>query len=1078
MAKRGRPPGSRNADRSGGRGAALGKALVLNRWLLAQFNVESLEALAGHMKGSAMETWDENNETRYYHDLRNRAYTFPGITADKLLEYDRNIVSHTLSISAKRPGTVRWKYFQYLALLFTEYYLDRYYGDPAGLLADLNRFVEGYNDPHNDNVRNESGVEMPLFEAQELNKIAFWMATGSGKTLLMHVNILQHAHWLERHGRPAINRIILVTPNEGLSEQHLREFDMGGLEARRFDRQAGTAFSGTYVDVIEITKLKDEHKENEVAVEAFEQNNLVLIDEGHRGLGSDEKKQKNYRDTLSRAGFAFEYSATFGQAVGAAQDAGRQQLMEEYGKSILFDYSYRYFHKDGYGKDYLILNLPDRHEDTQVRKYMTGNLLTYYQQRLIWEEHHDDMRRFNLAKPLFVFVGGSVSRTSKSEHTDVLRIISFFERFISDAAESQRILAELIDGRDGLLDQNNQSIFRNRFNYLRNRAADVGALYADLLDRFFNTALVGAKVHVDRLKGATGELGLRVGNAPYFGVVNVGDEKSLYDLLKEKGIEVSEKEFAKSLFQEINAADSPINLLVGARKFTEGWSSWRVSCMGLMNIARTEGSQVIQMFGRGVRLKGYGSPHSLKRSRELDQDQRPEGRVPAYIPTVETLNVFGIRADYMEAFKQFLRNEDLPANDSQLIEVDIPVMPMVDLEKARLKVIQVKDGKDFKKDRTVTLSYEEPDGRAPIVLDWYPRIQMLQGQGSATVVMDAAPPQRLRSTQLAFIDWDTVYFELQRFKNERAWYNLSIPYEAMQDIMGRPTWYDLLIPEQELVPRKFREDTLRWQEITVNLLKKYVERQYQHAKSAYESQFMECVPLTKDHPNFQEVYHVEVQRAQEDIIRNLSKLTTALKDDDFSQDIEFARFFRAVYAGFHLYQPLLFLDERYSADLVTISPVALNEGEARFIEHLRHFHEHTPAFFEGKRLFLLRNRSRKGIGFFEANGFYPDFLLWLIDDTDNIQRIGFIDPKGLRQVNGFDHPKLKFHRILKEEIEPRLADPSIQLHAFIVSTTPFEEIRHWRGGRTIAEFNRQNVWFQKDQQTRYMAGMLSHLLAT
>ena len=1075
MAKRGRPPGSRNVQRTAGTSSGLGKALVLNRWMLAQFNAETFEGLAGHLKGSALEVWDENNETRYYHDLRNRAYTFPGVTAEKLLEYDRNIVGHTLAISVNRPETVRWKYFQYFALLFTELYLDRYYGDAAGLLAELNRYVTAHNDPQDDSVRNEGGLEVAPFEARELNKIAFWMATGSGKTLLMHVNILQHNHWLARHGRAPMNRIILVTPNEGLTEQHLREFELGGMDAQRFDKQAGTAFKGTYVDVIEITKLKDEHGDKTVAVEAFEQNNLVLIDEGHRGVDGEEWKSR--RDVLSRSGFAFEYSATFGQAVGAAQPGRRKQLLEEYGKSILFDYSYKYFHQDGYGKDYLILNLPDRHEEMQVRKYMAGNLLTYYQQRLIWEEHPDAMRRFNLAKPLFVFVGGSVSRTSKSEHTDVLRIVSFFERFIRDAAESQRILQELINGTDGLVDQNNQSIYRNRFNYLRDREQDIAALYADLLARFFNTALVGARVHVDRLKGSAGELGLRVGNAPYFGVVNVGDEKALYELLKEHGLETSDKDFSTSLFKGINESDSTVNLLVGARKFTEGWSSWRVSCMGLMNIARSEGSQVIQMFGRGVRLKGYGSPYSLKRSRELDADQRPEGKVPPYIPLVETLNVFGIRADYMEVFKQFLRDEDLPANDSSMIEVDIPVLPTIDLEKANLKVVQVKEGRDFKKDRVVTLHYQEPDGRSPIVLDWYPRIQLLQGRATEAIVMDAPPPQRLNATQLAFVKWDEVYFELQRYKNDRGWYNLSIPYEAMQAVMARPTWYELLIPEQELAPRKFREDTLRWQEITVSLLKKYIDRQYQQAKGAYDSEHMECVPLTKDHPNFQEVYHVAVQRTQDDIVRNLDKLTSALKNESFSKDIEFARFFKAVYAGFHLYQPLLFLDERYAADLVTVSPVALNEGETRFVEHLRHFHEHNAAFFSGKRLFLLRNRSRKGIGFFEANGFYPDFILWLIDDADGVQRIGFIDPKGLRQVNGFDHPKLKFHRVLKETIEPRLADPSIRLHAFIVSTTPFEEIRHWRGGQTMVAFNEQHVWFQRDQQTAYVQGMLSRLLA-
>ena len=52
-----------------------------------------------------------------------------------------------------------------------------------------------------------------------------------------------------------------------------------------------------------------------VAVEAFEGNNLVLVDEGHRGTGTAAGAWMTRRETLVFGGFAFEYSATFGQAV-------------------------------------------------------------------------------------------------------------------------------------------------------------------------------------------------------------------------------------------------------------------------------------------------------------------------------------------------------------------------------------------------------------------------------------------------------------------------------------------------------------------------------------------------------------------------------------------------------------------------------------------------------------------------------------------------------------------------------------------------------------------------------------------
>ena len=185
----------------------------------------------------------------------------------------------------------------------------------------------------------------------QLNKLAFWMATGSGKTLLMHANILQYRHALTRHGRRReLNRILLLTPNEGLSQQHLREFEAAGIDAELFNKDGRRLFSGQAVEIIEVTRLRDEMGDRTIAIDAFEGNNLVLVDEGHRGAsGGEEGAWMRARNALCEKGFSFEYSATFGQAV-----KGSPRLTELYAKSTLCDYSYRYFYGDGFGKDYQI----------------------------------------------------------------------------------------------------------------------------------------------------------------------------------------------------------------------------------------------------------------------------------------------------------------------------------------------------------------------------------------------------------------------------------------------------------------------------------------------------------------------------------------------------------------------------------------------------------------------------------------------------------------------------------------------------------------------------------------------------
>ena len=177
--------------------------LVLHQWLLNLFGVSKsedgvfkFEDLAAKLKAPELEGFDEDNVTRFYHALRLyiQPDRRPNLPDEQLLTYDQNIVRHWRRITERRnhAGPFLYpKYFQYLALLFTEIYLDRYFRDPKGLLAELNAHVKAFN------ATAPEASHIEPYTEQDLNKLAFWMATGSGKTLLMHVNILQYQHFLK-----------------------------------------------------------------------------------------------------------------------------------------------------------------------------------------------------------------------------------------------------------------------------------------------------------------------------------------------------------------------------------------------------------------------------------------------------------------------------------------------------------------------------------------------------------------------------------------------------------------------------------------------------------------------------------------------------------------------------------------------------------------------------------------------------------------------------------------------------------------------------------------------------------------
>lgn len=1057
----------------------LAEALALHKYVLYLFGVTDLEALAKELKDPALEGFDyAAGESLFYQKLIERLFTGAGLDRELLRVYDQNITRHTAVISDRRGEPVRWKYFQWLALLFTEIYMDRYFGGPDALLVEMNAFLADRFWMQAENFA------VGQFSKEDLNKIAFWNATGSGKTLLMHVNILQYRHYLEKNGRDKdLNRIIVLTPNEGLSLQHLGELRASGFEAEIFQKNAGAMFAGRKIEIIEITKLAKRSGDKTVSVEVFEGNNLVLVDEGHRGSRGNENDDdpetdkmgwKAKRNALCANGFSFEYSATFGQMVSSESNAAkRKDLLNEYGKSVLFDYSYKYFYRDGYGKDYQILNLPTDDREEHVNMYLTACLLTFYQQMRLFATDRALTDTFLLEKPLALFVGNKVTATRTQygrETSDVVEVLLFLHRFLHQPRTAVENIGRILANQSGLHDEKGASIFKNSFPELPKEAVEV---YRDLLKRLFHAHVEGSRLHLRNLKGQAGEIGLRAGEADYFGVINVGDDRKLLDLCERCGLHVEDDdEYKNSLFHGINDGKSTVNLLIGSKKFVEGWSSWRVSTMGLLNIGRGEGSEIIQLFGRGVRLKGYG--YSLKRSREL-----PPGIVRAEqkrkLSLLETLNIFGIRADYMRQFKEYLEEEGLPTDNSNTEIIRIQTLPVVkNIGEKGLKIIQVKKGYDFKKSESVTLRFEPRIGG--VRLNWYPRLQALKSGKPSSGAMQQAEfdDNKLEARHLGLLDWDAVYFAMQRFKNERSWHNLNIEQGALRTILTQQDWYELKIPHADMQLTAFKQARL-WQEIAITLLQSYCDKLYKHEKQRFYSDKLETVVLDESHPNLDyPEYEIAVDREQTHIIQNIEALKTRIAAGDL-RDVELdGRRFTALINDLHLYYPLLHMGKDFNHDIVTVQPVPLNQGEADFVQDLKQFRDAHPDLFAGRQLYLLRNLSRKGVGFFEANNFYPDFILWLVDGQK--QYVNFIDPKGLRQVNGFDNPKIQFHKTIKEEIEPKLNDPDVILNSFIVTPTPFGELEFWKGQERIEDFNRQNVFFQEEQKGTYVGMILEKAL--
>ena len=1026
----------------------LEQRLVLVAWLNGLFGYKTNPELLADVKRAA-EGFDPYGRSYVSHHLFGRGEKVKVPPNDRG-RYDDNIRNHLAAINERRAEKITLRYFQYLALLYTEVFLDWRSSRPGELLRSLNEFVYdryahmAFGEPRD-----------PDFIAGDLNKLAYWMATGSGKTLIMHVNCRQFLHY----NRKGLDNILLITPNEGLSEQHLAEMTLSGIRCERFnlgESGLGLADRDT-VRVIEITKLVEEKRGGgaSVPVESFEGNNLIFVDEGHKGSGGEAWRK--FRDALGQTGFTFEYSATFGQALTAARN---DDLTAEYGKAIAFDYSYRYFHGDGYGKDFHILNLRDEAAEQQTELLLLGNLLSFHEQQRCFDEQAEHLRPYNLDRPLWVFVGSSVNAVyteDRRRRSDVLTVARFLHHFLENKhAWAVRAIQKIIDGQTGLVDSNGEDVFAGRFEYLRKTRQEPEGIYRRVLSSVFHVAAGGA-LHLCDIRGRAGELGLKVGEAEdYFGLIYIGDTGTFKKLVEEdqkeddSGIKVEEDVIAESLFDGINEPDTTINVLIGAKKFMEGWNSWRVSNMGLLNIGRTEGSEIIQLFGRGVRLRGRG--FGLKRSSALD------GQHPAHIKLLETLNIFAVRANYMAQFREYLQREGVQTEGS--VELPLAIRPNKDFLGKGLLLPRMPADRVFAAECDVVLA---PDKAARVNVDMSLRVESMRSASGklATVAMKAGQEQVIPAESLDLVDWGAVYVELLEFKDTQGFTNMALTPDMPRKLLEHddPRLYSLVADEAAVRPRSFAQ-TAVLRETVLAILRKYVQKYYRVAENRWATEAMEYRRLTAQDGNF-ENYTIRISRKESQLIAAVEEL---IKEGD--------RIYRDVRADLptlhfarHLYQPLLVQDRN---GIITSEPAGLESSARRFVEDLRQYWARNwQGTQAGKELFLLRNLSRgKGIGFFKNYGFYPDFILWV--KADDSQRIVFVEPHGMLLEKTYEaSDKAQLHEFLAR-LSPVLAERAglkgVALDSFIISETRYDVLRDHSGAGdwTRQDFADRHILFFDD----------------
>lgn len=998
---------------------AIEKYLVLNKYLLSLFGVDDFEDLQEKLK-DAPAGFDSDGRSYFINIIRS-ALEGLKIQEDLLLRYDENIQGYVRKISHKRE-LITLKYFQYLAVLFTEIVLDNLKNRKLEFLYNLNTFLNFYKENQDIEIVDE-------FKDRDLAKLAFWMATGSGKTLIMHINFHQFFNY--RLFSP--DNILLITSNEGLSKQHFEELQKSGIPARLY---AGSLNGGirneNEVLVIEMTKFVEEKKGGGITlpVDTFEGKNLIFVDEGHKGKKSDEQKWAKLRNKLAKDGFVFEYSATFGQILTESQS----EILKEYAKSIVFDYSYKYFYLDGYGKDFAVLNIKEtRISEQNFEEIMfIANLLSFYEQLLVYEENKSILNEHNLEKPLWVFVGTTV--TGKEEESDIIQIVEFIKKALSDEEWTKEYIKKILEGGTGLKNESEEDAFKNRFEYLRKRSVN----FDDLCKKIFAGR---GEFCLYEIKNADGEFGLKVGENDYFGVVNIGDTSKFKKQLEKKGIFIQEDAISSSLFDAIKKDNSPINILIGSKKFIEGWDTWRVSSMGLLNIGKGQGPQIIQLFGRGVRLKGKGM--SLKRS-----ENKNEAKL------LETLNIYGIKADYLSKFLEAISKEEV-----EFETIEIPVKPQHEEKWRSLYTLTKDESKKFEEEEVLRLKLDE---KIYFTIDLLPKVSAYLGEERikgvrSQQIQAELQPVKISENIIDLLDWHRIGEEVSSFKTARGYWNLVFEKQTLRNLLLSERYKILSLPE--ILELKTHNDILRWEDIAILTIKKYIDLFYKKYAKRFETDnlrydtVVEQLPLFAfEKPGNKYSYTVRVDKKQKELIEKIKRLAKDLNNLIKDDGVTLPR----IYFDNHLYAPILLQSKKVN----NISPAGLVRSEEEFVLGLREYLKRNKDKLSEIEIYLLRNYPKSGVGFFNLSGFYPDFIMWI--KKGRKQKIIFIDPKGLEYTKGLDDEKIQLKNEIKN-LERKLGNNNVTLESFILSKTTYEKLIEERlEPPSKEEYINHNVLFLED----------------
>lgn len=829
--------------------------------------------------------------------------------------------------------------------------------------------VENEIDISNDNrhyelLREYFNEEKNKIKLQEfINRMSFWMATGSGKTLVMIKLIEILAILINKNLIPKKDILILAPKDEILNqiEEHIDKFNTHGdlkiilNDLRNFEKiknKGRSLFDNNYVRVFyyRADNIRNENKEKLVNYKSYYNNGnwYLFVDEAHKG-GEKESSRQQYYKILSSNGFLFNFSATFTEILDKTTTCYNLKLS-------------RYISK-GYGKHLKLANSTfdnfekEKFENEDRKKIILKSLILF----TVLKKYREKIKEVNpdlYHEPLLTTLTNEVN-TKNAE----LKV--FFRELAAIAKEDYDVFI-----LDKIKDELRREFNEDRDFYYEDDGLDVDFIEeiddvskSDILKYVFNADKPGT-IEVTGIEGNQKELAFSLtSSSKDFACIVIGD------ISKWKNNELEDYYYNKDILKEsyldnIEDEDNNINILLGSRVFTEGWDTNRLNIVNYINIGVSSDSQkyILQSIGRGLRIEPI--THQRKRLDYIDNEIKTgedllEISKNKFNKPLETLFIFSTNRSAIDAIIRGLEKE----------------------KDDYLEIEGIEENKNLKSKERLIPIFTKTDKRI-------------------------TEPYSIAKKD---------YVKLKKYVEN----NLKlIPIYTYNQVKFKDIIYSKILDHKNIEDNSMFEKGAGMSELPLIELLKDISNYFnkkQKEFDKFEIENGEIKHFNRISANIEEKYVDEIEdslheslKAREDYLAEKNKDVvneTALKytKRDMTQEVPVKGGKLKINSGFinHYYNPIVYSSEKsiiqYFKNIITV------ESEIRFLNELSKELENENNVFEKFDWWGFSKIQEKEddiyIPYFDNQGnkgyrkFYPDFIFWL--KKEEKYKIIFIDPKGI-----------------------------------------------------------------------------------